>query len=61
MSYAFNFTRFMQRLLRTNNNFLMPDKSHMLTEEAEKLAMISTQLAAKFLFTTGLFSHFFHS
>lgn len=47
----------MQRLLRANNDFYVPDKSHSLTEDAEVLAMLSTQLAAKFLFTTGELPH----
>lgn len=54
MQFSPEYFSFMQRLLRTNNTFYTPDKSHALVEEAEKLAMISSQLAAKFLFTSGL-------
>ncbi|XP_039251519.2 ubiquitin carboxyl-terminal hydrolase 9X-like [Styela clava] len=54
MQFSPEYFTFMQRLLRINNEFYIPDKIHGLQEDAEKLAMISTQLAAKFLFTTGL-------
>ncbi|XP_059824246.1 probable ubiquitin carboxyl-terminal hydrolase FAF-X isoform X2 [Mobula hypostoma] len=54
MQYSLEYFQFIKKLLTCNSVYLNPPpgQDHLLSE-AEELAMISIQLAARFLFTTG--------
>ncbi|KAF6090909.1 hypothetical protein HJG60_012261 [Phyllostomus discolor] len=54
MQYSLEYFQFMKKLLTCNSVYLNPPpgQDHLLPE-AEEIAMISIQLAARFLFTTG--------
>ncbi|KAM9576986.1 ubiquitin carboxyl-terminal hydrolase 9X isoform 6-T6 [Trichechus inunguis] len=54
MQYSLEYFQFMKKLLTCNGVYLNPPpgQDHLLPE-AEEIAMISIQLAARFLFTTG--------
>ncbi|EHB09100.1 Putative ubiquitin carboxyl-terminal hydrolase FAF-Y [Heterocephalus glaber] len=55
MHYSLEYFQFMKKLFTCNAIYLspVPGQDHLLPE-AEEIAMISIQLAARFLFTTGL-------
>uniref|UniRef100_H2M4X8 ubiquitinyl hydrolase 1 n=1 Tax=Oryzias latipes TaxID=8090 RepID=H2M4X8_ORYLA len=54
MQYSLEYFQFIKKLLTCNSVYLNPPpgQDHLLPE-AEEIAMISTQLAARFLFSTG--------
>lgn len=54
MQYSLEYFQFMKKLLTCNGIYLNPPpgQDHLLPE-AEEITMISIQLAARFLFTTG--------
>ncbi|KAK3574939.1 hypothetical protein QTP86_019806 [Hemibagrus guttatus] len=54
MQYSLEYFQFVKKLLTCNNVYLNPPPGQdYLLPEAEEIAMISIQLAARFLFTTG--------